>query len=133
MLIGGVLADKHDRHDMVTAIGVIVAAMFYVSIPWFRPEGATLLTLFAVTGVFYGLTGPARDMVVRSIAPPESRGKVFGFAFSGLDFGSALVAVLFGAMLDGGHADLVFIAITGFMLLSVGSILLSQLLARRTQ
>ena len=46
---------------------------------------------------------------------------------------TAVAAVLFGAMLDGGHADLVFIAITGFMLLSVGSILLSQLLARRTQ
>ncbi len=131
VLIGGVLADKHERHDLVTATGVIVAAMFYLMIPWLRPEGAQLLTLFAVTGLFYGITGPARDMVVRSIAPVESRGKVFGFVFSGLDFGGALGAVLFGAMLDRGHAGLVFIAIAGFMLLSVASILLSQRLARQ--
>lgn len=131
VLIGGVLADKQDRHDLVTAIGALVAAAFYLAIPALKPDGTLMLALFVVAGVFYGLTGPARDMVVRSIAPPESRGKVFGFAFSGLDFGSAMSAVMFGAMLDAGLSRWVFTSIAAFMVLSVGSILLSQFLARR--
>ncbi len=131
VLIGGVIADRHDRHDLVTGVCVTIAAMFYVAVPFAGLQGAAILAAFAFAGVFYGITGPARDMVVRSISTVDSRGKVFGFIYSGLDFGSAVVAVLFGGLIDSGHAPWVFVLMATFMLLSVVCILASQFLARR--
>ena len=90
-----------------------------------------MLAAFVVAGVFYGITGPARDMVVRSISTVETRGKVFGFTYSGLDFGTAIVTVTFGGLVDSGHASWIFILMATFMLMSVLSILTSQMLARK--
>lgn len=131
VLIGGVIADRHDRHDLVTAVCVIIVAAFYFVVPFTGLHGMAILVTFAVFGVFYGITGPARDMVVRSISTVDSRGKVFGFTYSGLDFGTAVVAVLYGGLVDSGHAGWVFVLMAIFMVLAVASILASQFLARR--
>ena len=131
VLIGGVIADRNSRHDLVTAICVTIAAVLYVSIPFAGLEGGAMLAAFVVAGVFYGITGPARDMVVRSISTVDTRGKVFGFTLSGLDFGTAIVTVTFGGLLDSGRAHWVFVLMGTFMLMSVLCILTSQLLARR--
>ncbi len=131
VLIGGIIADRHSRHDLVTAVCIVIAAALYGAIPFVGLQGTGFFAAFVFAGVFYGITGPARDMVVRSISTVASRGKVFGFTYSGLDFGTAMVTVLFGRLLDSGHASWVFILMSCFLVLSVVSILTSQMLARR--
>lgn len=131
VLIGGIIADKHSRHDLVTGVCIIIAAIMYVAIPFAGLQGTAIFAAFVFAGVFYGITGPARDMVVRSISTVDSRGKVFGFTYSGLDFGTAVVTLLFGRLLDDGHAQWVFVLMSTFLVLSVFSILTSQMLARR--
>jgi MFS transporter, FSR family, fosmidomycin resistance protein len=131
VMLGGIIADRTDRHDVVTATVLIVACGLLLMVPVFAPGGYVLLGLFVVVGLFYGIQGPARDMVVRGIAPAEARGKVFGFTYSGLDFGSGSVALLFGAMLEAGLGTAVFYCIVVFMLSSIGCIVASQHFARR--
>jgi MFS family permease len=49
-------------------------------------------------------------MLIRSAAPAGASGKVFGFAYSGLDVGSAVTPLLFGWFLDRGQPRAVFVA-----------------------
>ena len=76
---------------MAVILIITIAAVLYVSIPFAGLDGAAMLAAFVVAGVFYGITGPARDMVVRSISTVDTRGKVFGFTYSGPDFGTEAV------------------------------------------
>ena len=133
VVIGGVIADRHDRHDLVIGWFLTVAAAIIALVPIIEPRGIWILVIFATSGLFYGVTAPARDMLVRSIAPLDSRGKVFGFTYSGLDFGSAISAVAFGVLVDAGEARWVFVLISLFMVLGVLSILASQFFARRAR
>jgi predicted MFS family arabinose efflux permease len=131
VLIGGVMADRNERHDIVTGVVIVCVAVLLVMIPIFEPAGAVLLGLFLVAGVFYGIQGPARDMVVRGITPPEARGRVFGFIYSGMDFGSGITSVVFGALLAAGHPRAVFYCIVLWMLSSIVCIVAAQYSARR--
>jgi dipeptide/tripeptide permease len=54
-------------------------------------------------------------MMVRGATPPGATGKVFGFVYSGLDLGSALVPPLLGLFLDHGMPIGVF-AVTALAL-----------------
>lgn len=131
VLIGGVMADRNERHDIVTGVVIVCVAVLLVMIPIFEPAGAVLLGLFLAAGVFYGIQGPARDMVVRGITPPEARGRVFGFIYSGMDFGSGITSVVFGALLAAGHPRAVFYCIVLWMLSSIVCIVAAQYFARR--
>jgi FSR family fosmidomycin resistance protein-like MFS transporter len=131
VMLGGWLADRSDRHDIVTGIVVVCVAAFLLTIPIFEPSGVLLLTIFVCAGFFYGIQGPARDMVVRGMTPPEARGRVFGFIYSGMDFGSGLTSVVFGALLAAGYPRTVFFCIVAWMLSSIGCIFAAQYFARR--
>ncbi|MBL8687448.1 MAG: MFS transporter [Rhodospirillaceae bacterium] len=103
VLLGGWLADRAGRHDYVIIAGLLVAgALIYAATT--QPIPAVLLpTAFGLAGFAAGLTGPSRDMIVRAIATPETRGRIFGFVYSGYDLGSALVPLALAAILDRGH------------------------------
>lgn len=110
VLVGGVLADRTGRHDALAAAGLLLGAGAMLAV-----AGATLapvaLTALATAGGFcLGLTAPARDMLIRSAAPAGASGRVFGFAYSGLDVGSAVTPLLFGWLLDRGQPRAVFVA-----------------------
>ena len=47
-------------------------------------------------------------MLVRSLAPAGASGAVFGFVFSGLDIGSALIPLVYGYFLGVGMEFYVF-------------------------
>jgi len=59
-----------------------------------------LAAVLAVSGFCNGLAAPSRDMLVRSAASASASGKVFGFAYSGFDLGSAAAPPLLGFLLD---------------------------------
>ena len=48
-----------------------------------------------------------------------STGRIFGFVYSGLDFGSSLMPLLLGLMMDIGSANYVFYACAGMLFLTI--------------
>ncbi len=111
ILIGGFVAVRFPRHDLVAAAGMAATAalMFVIGAAWL--PAAALPLLLGAAGFASGITNPSRDLIVRASAPPGSTGKVYGFVYSGLDVGSMLTPALFGWMLDRGAPSAVFHAV----------------------
>jgi FSR family fosmidomycin resistance protein-like MFS transporter len=103
VLAGGVTADRIQRHDIVAAICILIIACCVFAIAIFDPPLIVIGVLLAIAGFGNGFLAPARDMIVRSLAPPGSMGKVFGFVSSGFAFAGIVAPVLYGWLLD--HSD----------------------------
>jgi MFS family permease len=66
--------------------------------------GALLLVLIAsLSGFASGMTMPSRDMIVRSVTPQGSFGKVFGFVTTGFHIGGMVAPLIFAQFLDHGY------------------------------
>ena len=119
VLLGGLLASRTQRHDLVAVTGLIAVALTTLAIG-LVPLGATLLiALMAVGGLCSGLIMPSRDMIVRSLAPPGSFGKVFGFVTTGFNLGGIVSPLLFGWLMDQGHPRAIFLLVAAVSLLSI--------------
>lgn len=75
ILIGGFLADRTSRHDMVAACGLIPGAALSLVIASGAPTLATLPVVMALMGVCLGAISPSRDMLVRAATPPGHRAR----------------------------------------------------------
>ena len=116
IFIGGILADRTDRHDRIAISGMITSSLFIFYIAMTSGLApAMVLGLLVAAGVASGVTTPSRDMLVRAAAPKGASGRVFGFVYSGLDLGSALIPLALGFALDQGRPETVFYAAAGFM------------------
>jgi MFS family permease len=62
-------------------------------------------------------------MIVRSLAPPGSFGKVFGFVTTGFNLGGIVSPLLFGWLMDQGHPRAIFLLGAGCSLLSIPTVL----------
>jgi MFS family permease len=122
VLAGGVLADRSVNHNWIAGAFVVVSAVAIVF---------SGLALFALAGVAFGIVFPSRDLLVRAAAPKESTGKVFGFVYSGLDIGSALMPVAMGWLLDRGAPDAVFIVIGASFALAILALGITSRVASR--
>lgn len=97
---GGIVAARSVRHDAVTAMGVASAALFSMVVMTGSLPPSMLTVAAFLVGFSIGVTNPSRDILVRESAPPEARGRVYGFVYSGLDAGGALAPLLLGWFLD---------------------------------
>ena len=74
------------------------------------PAGSVLpLVALTLAGLANGTTGPSRDVIVRRAAAGAGTGSVFGFVYSGGDFGGATAPLLFGVLGDSGAWRAVFL------------------------
>ena len=108
ILSGGIVADRVRNH-IPLAVGSFAAsgaAIFLMGIV--PPAPQIIYVVFAAAGFLFGFGFSSRDLVVSKLAPPEASGKVFGFVFSGLDIGAALVPIAYGYLLGAGLPLLVF-------------------------
>jgi FSR family fosmidomycin resistance protein-like MFS transporter len=128
ILIGGWAADKiAQRHDVATAMVVTAGVAVLLCVPMFKPGAYFLLVaMMMLYGALYGMANPLRDMVIRSFAPSGGAGKVFGFTYSGMDFGSSVSALVFGYLLEHKQPELVFYLVAVFMMIGVGAVLLAK-------
>ena len=108
ILIGGEIADRTQRHDIVAAIVFVLTAVCCAILAMFHPQVALLLAIMAAMGIGQGITRPARDMMLRAAAPKGSAGKLFGFVSAGIALGSALAPIPFGYLIDIGKPEWVF-------------------------
>lgn len=123
IFIGGFAADRTDRHDVIAMSGVLLAALVLAAIGGGIPGDGLLIGALALAGFLSGTTSPSRDMLVRKATPGGATGRVFGFVYSGLDLGSALMPLLLGWALDGGDPRIVFHACAAALAIAMLSII----------
>jgi len=123
VVLGGWVADRAVRHDVVAAGGLLAAGALTAIIATGGVPAWLVLPLMALSGFAGGLTGPSRDMIVRGATPPGASGKVFGFVYSGLDIGSMVAPPVFGWLMDHSLAHAIFWVAFGVYMLNVLTVL----------
>jgi len=122
VLFGGALAARTARHNAVASIGLLVTAGASALIA-FVDLGALLLVLVvSLSGFASGTSMPSRDMIVRSVTPPGSFGKVFGFVTTGFHIGGMVAPLIFGQFLDHGEPRVVFLYIAACALVAIATV-----------
>jgi MFS family permease len=124
IVLGGILADRTERHDRLTIVGVLVAATSALVIAVGDVPLAAAVAALMTIGLAVGITGPSRDMIVRAATPRGASGRIFGFVYSGLDLGACVSPLLLGWLIDRGRADGVFLAVAAFLLATISMITL---------
>ena len=79
----------------------------------------------SLSGFFFGVFQPSRDMIVRTVTPPGAFGRVFGFVTTGFNIGGVVAPPIFGYLMDHGSPRSVFILSAAFALLSIPTVLLT--------
>ncbi len=119
VLAGGLLVTRTSRHGLVAAAGLALAALFTALVGEFDLGTLLLVAVMAVAGFFTGVIMPSRDMIVREATPPGSFGKVFGFVTTGFNIGGIIAPLVFGAVMDHGSPQLVFLGVAACSLVAV--------------
>lgn len=122
ILLGGEIADRTQRHDLVAMAAFVVSGLIMLSIPMFAPGAWPLIALMVVVGLSQGIIRPARDMMVRAASPKGSTGKVFGFVSAGIAAGGAVTPALYGMIMDADKPAWVFYLMAIFMALAMFSV-----------
>jgi MFS family permease len=119
VLLGGLIAARTSRHDLMASLGLAIVALVVVPIAVFDLGSAALIAIMSTAGLFSGLIMPSRDMIVRQMAPAGAFGTVFGFVTTGFNIGGIVAPLLFGSIMDHGHPQAVFLLTAAFCLASV--------------
>lgn len=114
-----VLRSRHLERNITAALALGVLAAVIIGLD--AAPGGLALVLIGVMGFGIGLSGPSRDMLIRSATPAGATGRVYGVVYSGLDVGIALAPLIFGGMLDAGLVAEVFFGVGACLLLSIGT------------
>jgi len=119
MAVGGwlVVRSRHLEQNITAALVLAVASAALIGAGVFSASVALLL--MGVMGFGIGLSGPSRDMLIRSATPKGATGRVYGVVYSGLDVGIAFAPVVFGGMLDAGYFAEVFYGVAACLLASI--------------
>jgi MFS family permease len=118
VLIGGGLADRTSRHGLVAAAGFGLAACSTATVALLPLPGVVVVALLGASGVLSGLCMPSRDMMVRAAAPPGQAGATFGIVSTGFNIGGIVAPLIFGWLMDHGHAGSVLLVGAGFMMIT---------------
>jgi FSR family fosmidomycin resistance protein-like MFS transporter len=122
VLVGGALAARTAHHNVVASVGLLVTGAVATLIGFVDPGALLLVMVISLSGFASGMTMPSRDMIVRSVTPPGSFGKVFGFVTTGFHIGGMVAPVIFGQLLDRGHPRAVFLYIAACALVAVATV-----------
>ena len=125
VLIGGAIAARIDRHDLVASGGLAVTAVAAALVGLVDFGPMMLVVVMGVAGLLMGVIMPSRDMIVRAVTPEGSFGKVFGFVSTGFNIGGIFSPLLFGWLMDAGHPQAIFLLVAGLSLMSIPTVMAS--------
>lgn len=131
VLLGGFIADRTRRYELVAFIGYVASASAMLTIAWADLGATPVILTFALAGIMLGSILPSRDMLVRSMMPPGSAGRIFGFLSAGIEVGAAISPLVFGWLIDHGDPSRVFVLCATFMMGSLAAASLAAVMARR--
>jgi FSR family fosmidomycin resistance protein-like MFS transporter len=122
VLAGGLLVTRTSRHSMVSALSLAGIALSVALIAEVDPGQLLLIGAMCVGGFLFGIMMPARDMIVREATPAGSFGKVFGFVTTGFNIGGIVSPLIFGAIMDHGAPQLVFLGVAACALAAIATV-----------
>ena len=126
ILVGGQIADRTARHDLVAAAVFVLTIVVTLVFAWVDLQLVALVALMIVVGLGQGIIRPARDMMLRAASPKGSVGRVFGFVSAGIAVGSAVAPIPFGLILDAGRPDWVFYLMAIFMAVALVTVMIPK-------
>jgi MFS family permease len=132
VLLGGYLADRFGRHDLVASVMLLIAAAAILVPALASPSPIVLMLAMAMSGLAFGTVQPARDMMVRAITPGSEMGKAFGFLSVGMSVGSSISPLIFGWLMDAGRPDAVFLVVAFFMVITLLTALAGRFVGARS-
>lgn len=95
---GGILSDRLGRKPLIAAGWLVYAAVYFL----FGRAGQTwhAWALFAVYGIYFGLTEGVEKALVADLVPKDRRGAAFGWYNLAIGIGALPASLLFGALWD---------------------------------
>jgi MFS family permease len=126
VLIGGWLADQTDRHNLVASIGVLAMAVSVLVLAFGSGAVAVMVMGMLLSGLFYGISSPSRDLLTRKSAPEGSAGVAFGFTSTGMSIGNFIGPVLFGWIMDLDRPQLYYILLATAIAVSVITVVFTR-------
>lgn len=126
ILVGGAIADRTRRHDLVAAFAFIMTGAIILLVATVSLNVVLLVGALVLAGLMQGIIRPARDMMVRAVSPKGATGKVFGFVSAGIAAGGAVAPIMFGYMMDLGKPQWVFYALGIFMVIAVVTVVMPK-------
>jgi MFS family permease len=95
---GGILSDRLGRKPLIAAGWLVYAAVYYL----FGRANQTwhAWALFAVYGLYFGLTEGVEKALVADLVPQDRRGAAFGWYNLAIGIGALPASLLFGALWD---------------------------------
>lgn len=133
VLVGGFVADRVERHDLVAVGCFLIAGACALTVGLLELPLIAIGALFATAGLFSGMVAPSRDMLIRAVTPPGQMGKVFGFVSTGFNLAGIVGPLLFAYILDHSNPRYVFFVIAAFSLFNVTTVLATGLQGRRNR
>ncbi len=122
VLLGGALASRTARHNLVACAGLVVTGSASTFIAFVDPGALLLVLIASLSGFASGMTMPSRDMIVRSVTPQGSFGKVFGFVTTGFHIGGMVAPLIFAQFLDHGFPRGVFLYVAACALVAIATV-----------
>ena len=118
-LLGGWVADRVVRHELATAVAFALAALFIAALGITGLPLPGVLALMVLSGFFFAVVAPLRDVMVRQAAPPGTVGTAFGIVTTGFSLGFVVAPLVLGRIVDLGHPAAVFWATAAITLAGV--------------
>ena len=116
---GGILSDRRGRKPVIVA-GWMVYALVYLMFGH-ATDAWHVWALFAIYGVYFGLTEGVERALVADIVPASRRGAAFGWYNLAIGLGALPASVIFGTIYDRFGAFTAFsVGAAAAMLASIG-------------
>ncbi len=122
ILAGGILADRFGNPERIASAGFILSAALLTVVGAPSMPIVLLVGVLTAAGFLNGMVQPSRDLLVRSVTPPGSMGKVFGFVSTAISIGTALMPILFGWIMDNADPRWIFWIAAVVILLALATI-----------
>ena len=121
MLMGGYLVSNPSRSEKIIGVAFTCSAVVALIVAFVPLSAVMVYVMFALMGMFIGIAGPSRDLIVKRSTPAGATGRVFGVVYAGLDVGQAIAPLIYARFIDSQNYAGMFIALAVIQMVLITS------------